>query len=460
MPDEQKQLLQQIEILLEDGDSPALRRVLKEQRSSDIAEVVELLDNEQRRAVFDVLDKPLSAEVLEKVNEAIRAEIFDFLREDEIKDIVAELDLDDAADLLAELPEEISQKVIISIKPADAVKIRKLMSYSEDSAGGIMDPVVISVPEQTTVSEAISKIRAAEIDEDFYSVYIVDKTGRFLGDVRIRLLLTRPEDTKISDLIDPDTIYVTAEADQEEVKNIFNKNDLIVAPVLDKNHKLIGRITADRIVEVAAEEAAEDIYTMAGTDPDELDDVSVFHAARIRMTWLLPCLIGTAITALVLMFFHGKFSFDLAPVYAAAIAFVPMIAAISGNAGLQTSAIVVCGLATGHLAAQKLNQVFMREVRIALVVALSCGLIGGFICAFLLNYRASETAVEPLRLVFAFATAMFSAIMVATTLGLFLPFLFRRIGIDPAISSGPLVTTANDSISVAIYMTLTLLLVG
>jgi len=474
MPDEQKQLsqqilLQQIEFSLEAGDSEALAQLLNEQRSSNVAEVVELLDNEQRRIVFDVLDKPISAEVFEKVNEAIRAEIFDFLREDEIKDIVAELDLDDAADLLAELPEEISQKVIISIKPADSAKIRKLMSYSEDSAGGIMDPVVISVPENATVAEAVNKIRAAEFDEDFYSVYIVDKTGRFLGDVRLRLLLTSPEHTRISDLIEPDTIYVTANADQEEVKNIFDKNDLIVAPVLDKNHKLIGRITADRIVEVAAEEAAEDIYTMAGTDPDELDDVSVFHAARIRMTWLLPCLIGTAITALVLMFFHGKFSFDLAPLYAAAIAFVPMIAAISGNAGLQTSAIVVCGLATGHLAAQKLNQVFMREVRIALIVALSCGLIGGLVCAFLPQlfgntsdsaYTAPIDFAKHMRIVLAFATGMFSAIMVATTLGLFLPFLFRRIGIDPAISSGPLVTTANDSISVAIYMTLTLLLVA
>ncbi|MHC4571061.1 MAG: magnesium transporter MgtE N-terminal domain-containing protein [Planctomycetota bacterium] len=303
MPDEQKQLLQQIllqqvEIFLEAEGGSGLKSLLAEQRSSDIAEVVELLDNEQRRIIFNVLDKPTSAEVLEKVNEATRAEIFDFLREDEIKDIVAELDLDDAADLLAELPEEISQKVIISIKPADAVKIRKLMTYSEDSAGGIMDPVVISVPGQASVAEAVSKIRAAEIDEDFYSVYIVDKTGRFLGDVRVRLLLIRPEDTKISDLIDPDTVYVTAEADQEEVKNIFNKNNLIVAPVLDSEHKLIGRITADRIIEVAGEEAAEDLYTMAGTDADELDDVSVFHAARVRMTWLLPCLIGTAVTVL------------------------------------------------------------------------------------------------------------------------------------------------------------------
>jgi magnesium transporter len=462
MRDRQKQLLRQIEHSLEASDSQTLGKLLNKQRTSTLAEVAELLDNEQRRIIFNVLKKSISAEVLEKVNEAVRAEIFDLLREDEIKDIVAELDLDDAADLLAELPEEISQKVIISIKPADAAKIRKLMSYSEDSAGGIMDPVVISVPEDASVAEAISKIRAAELDEDFYSVYIVDKTGRFLGDVRIRLLLTKPEDTKIRTLIDPDTIYVTADDDQEVVKNIFDKNDLIVAPVLDNNHKLIGRITADRVIEVAGEEAAEDLYTMAGTDPDELDKVSVFHAARIRMTWLLPALFGTAVTALVLMFFRKKFDFEnLAVIYTAAIAFVPMIAAISGNAGLQTSAIVVCGLAAGNLAARRLSQVFIREVRVALIVALSCGIISGLICAFLPHLLANDgNFTDDFRIVLAFSIGMFSAIMVATTLGLFLPFLFRRVGIDPAISSGPLVTTANDSISVAIYMTLTLLLVG
>ncbi len=455
MLDEQKQLLQQIQVLLEEGEPKALSRLLSEQRASDIAEIVELLDNEQRRTIFDVLDKSVSAEVLEKVDEARRAEIFELLKDDEVKNIVSELDLDDAADLLAELSDAESRELLKSIAPAESAKIKKLMSYSEDSAGGIMDPVLISVPENATVAEAISKIRAAEIDEDFFSVYVVDKTGRFLGDVRIRLLLTSPENTKISSLIDPDTIYVTADADQEEVRNIFSKNDLIVAPVLDKNHKLIGRITADRIIEVAEEEAAEDIYAMAGTDADELDKISVFHAARVRMTWLLPCLIGTGVTALVMMFFEHNNRL----IYVAAVAFVPMIAAISGNAGLQTSAIVVSGLATGHLVALKLSQVFNREVRIALLIALSCGILGGLACAVLLNSKAPSENIAPVRLIFAFGTAMFSAIMVSTTLGLFLPFLFRRIGIDPAISSGPLVTTANDSISVAIYMTLTLLLV-
>ncbi len=452
--DEQKQLLQQIELLLESEDISVLAELLSDQRSSDIAEVVELVDNEQRRAIFDVMEKPTSAEVLEKVDEATRAELFELLKNEELRNLVSELDFDDAADILSELPEEKRIELLESIPSDESAEIIQLLSYSEDSAGGIMDPIVISVSEDATVAEAVNKIRAAEIDEDFYSVYVTNKVGRFLGDVRIRFLLTRPERTKIGDLTDPDTIYVNVGTDQEEVRNVFSKNDLIVVPVLSKNHKLVGRITADRVIEVAEEEAAEDLYTMAGTDPNELDNVSVLHAARVRMTWLLPCLFGTAVTATVMIFFKTHHLV----VFVAAASFAPMIQAISGNAGLQTSAIVVSGLATGHLAALRFSQVFSREVRIALLVALSCGILGGITCTILINSRTAENTVEPVQLVFAFGTAMFSAIMVATTLGLFLPFLFRKIGIDPAISSGPLVTTANDSISVAIYMTLTLLL--
>ncbi len=457
MAEAQKELARKIQQLLESRDADALGRLLAEQRASDIAEIVELVDNEQRRLIFDVLERPTAAEVLEKVNEATRAELFDLLENHEIKAIVAELDHDDAADLLAELPETKRAELLASIPPAESAEIKELMRYSEDSAGGIMDPLVISVPATATVAEAINRIRAAEIDEDFFSVYVVDDQGRFLGHVRVRFLLTRPENTRIADLIEQDAIYVTVDMDQEEVRNIFSKNDLIVVPVLDNQGRLVGRITADRVIEVAEEEAAEDFYTMAGTDPDELDDVSVLHAARVRMTWLLPCLIGTSVTAMVLMFFksHNRF------VFMAAAAFAPMIAAISGNAGLQTSAIVVSGLATGHLAALRLGQVFSREVRIAVVVALCCGLVGGLLCAFLpqLLGGGAIADVHHTRVVFAFGMGMFSAIMVSTTLGLFLPFLFRGIGIDPAISSGPLVTTANDSISVAIFMTLTLLLI-
>ncbi len=374
----------------------------------------------------------------------------------EIQGIFSELDYDDAADLLAEMPEEPAEKIIVSLNGADAFAIRRLMRYSPDSAGGIMDPVVISVPADATIAETINKIRAAEIDEDFYFIYVVDPDGRFLGQVRLRLLLTRPEIARVGELIDPDPMYVTTDMDQEEVRNIFSKNDLIVVPVLDQERRLAGRITADRVIEVAEEEAAEDLYTMAGTDPDELESFSALHAARIRMTWLLPALVGTGITATILTVFKSHNP----AIYVAAVAFAPMIAAISGNAGLQTSAIVVSGLATGHLAALRLATVFSREVRIAALVALSCAVVGATACGILIHTRTPAEVLRPIRLVFAFGTAMFAAIMVATTLGLLLPFLFRKLGIDPAISSGPLVTTANDSISVAIYMTLAILLAG
>ena len=217
--------MEQIAVLLEAGDNSALSQLVAHQRSSDIAEVVELLDNEHKRTIFDVLNKSVSAEVLEKVDEATRAELFDLLENNELKIIISELDPDDAADLLAELPQQQRQQLLASITPDESAQIEKLMSYSEDSAGGIMDPVVIAVSADATVAQAISKIRAAEIDEDFFSVYVIDKSSRFLGDVRIRLLLTSPENTQINTLIDPDTIYVTADADQEQVRNIWAKSE-------------------------------------------------------------------------------------------------------------------------------------------------------------------------------------------------------------------------------------------
>ncbi len=494
--DRQEKLFTQVESLLDSQDRKQLARVLSEQRSSEIAEIVELLDSDHQRMIFDVLDKSIAAEVLERVDEATRSELFEVLKDNELIELISELDPDDAADVLAELDHEESREVLNRLDLEDAEQIKELMDYSEDSAGGIMDPVVLSVTEDATVSQAIEKIRQAEIEEDFYSVFVVDKHNHFLGDIRIRLLITSSADTKIHDLINTDTLYVNSDTDQEEIRNLFKKNELIVVPVLDKQHRLVGRITADRIIEVAEEEAAEDVFAMAGTDPSELETFSPIRAARIRLTWLFPCLLGTAVTAFVGFFFRNIFyEADRFAIFTTAFIFSPMIAAISGNAGLQTSAIVVCGLASGNLAALRLGQVFSREFRIALLVAIACGIMGGVISGFLPGFfgaagasqstqdkaltenmptadpaGAPESSFSPfaqlppldpikqIEIAIAFGIAMFSAIMVSTTLGLFLPFSFRGIGLDPAISSGPLVTTANDSISVAIYLTLTMIL--
>ena len=467
MADEQKKLYDQIEQLLDLESHQTLVELLEQCRSSEIAEIVELLDNDHRKLILDSLDRETAVEVIIKIDEATRHEIFEILDDKEINLLIEEMDHDDAADIIAELPETKQNEVLGQISKDDAHQIKDLMSYPEDSAGGIMDPVLINVCQDATIKEAINNLQKAEVDEDFFTIFVTDKQGKFIGDVRIRSLLTRAETTKIADLVEKDAIYVTTDTDQEEVRNTFKKNDLIVVPVLDENHRLVGRITADIIIEVAEEEAAEDIYAMAGTDAAELESFSVIHAARVRMTWLLPCLAGTAITAMVALLYKNIFTQgDHFPIWAVAMAFAPMVAAISGNAGLQTAAIVICGLATGDLAALRISQVFAREVRIAFLVAICCGLVGALICASipaLMDGHINDVsepipASDHVRIVCAFAMAMFTAIMVATTLGLFLPFLFRRIGIDPAISSGPLVTTANDSISVAIYLTLTFIL--
>lgn len=464
MAEQSKQLYQKIKQLLDKSQRDELKIVFADMWESEIAEVVELLDDDEQKIVFDLLDLETAAEVLEKVNEATRSDLFEILEDEKLKNIISELDPEDAADVLAEMEEEDSAEVLEQMEPEESAQIREIMKYSEDSAGGIMDLDVISITENQTVSEAVEKIRQADIDEDFYSVFVVNSQEQFLGIVRIRHLITARADTQIKQFVDTDTIYVNVDTDQEEIRNIFSKNDLIVVPVIDENNILVGRITADRVIEVAEEEAAEDIYTMAGTDADELDDPSIIRAARIRMTWLLPCLLGTGFTAIVVLFFKGLYNTDqVLYIYTIAMAFVPMIAAISGNAGLQTSAIVVSGLAAGHLVDLRISKVFAREVRVAFFVAIMCGIVGGVICGALSNIiDSSETVVkgiELLRVSSAFTVAMFASIMVATTLGLFLPFAFKKVGIDPAISSGPLVTTANDSISVAIYLTLTLILI-
>lgn len=483
MAEKRKLLLKKIEQLLEEGDKGRLRSLLDAEHNSDIAEIVELLHPDKSRIVLDCMDKPEAADVFEKVDEATRAELFEVFDDDELVDLISELDPDDAADVLAELDKEESQEVLESLDREDAAAIKDLMVYSEDSAGGIMEPSVLSVTEDALVNEAIERIRQAEIDEDFYTIFVTDKFGRFLGEVRIRHLITCRSDRHIRDLIDTDVVTVNVNDDQEAVFNLFKRHELIVAPVLDDQGRLVGRITADRILAVAEEEAAEDRYAMAGTDAAELENYSIINAARVRMTWLLPCLAGTAVTAFFGFYFKHWFDMsDRLYIFTVAILFSPMIAAISGNAGLQTSAIVISGLATGSLAGLQLRQVFAREVRIAVLVAMCCGVIGGLICGLLPSFfdniaatptdgpqaaiteaasrvaLPSLTSLEQFKIAAAFSIAMFSAIMVSTTIGLSLPFLFRKIGIDPAISSGPLVTTANDSISVVIYLSLTMLL--
>jgi len=454
-----KQLLDRIEHLIAKQDFEELRTLLNESRSSDVAEVVEVLDEIARQILFDLLDPRDAGEVLEKIDEATRSEVVEDLTSDELTDIVATLPPDEAADMVADLSEEQSEQVLDHIPKAESDQIEKLLTYDEESAGGIMTPDVLKVNVRDDIAEAIERIRRADPEEDFYYVFVVDDKGIFKGAVHIQTLLRRSPDTIIASILDNELPTVGVNADQEEIANTFRKNDLIVMPVVDDAGKLVGRITVDDVVDVMEEEAEEDALMMAGTHPAELDTLNPFRAASVRLPWLLTCLASSMFSAIVLLaLFKPHFS---GPQWFSIFMFLPAIAAIGGNSGLQTSAVVVRGLATGDLAALAFGQVFLRESRVAVIVAGFCAIFAGVAAGAWLTVHPGELAADQApKLGLSVGLAMFCGIMLSTTLGFLLPFLFRRIGIDPAISSGPLVTTLNDALGILTYFSLAFLLLN
>ena len=454
-----KQLLERIEQLIEEKDFQELRQLLADSRSSDVAEVVEVVDEIARQILFDLLDPDDAGEVLEKIDDATRSEVVEEMSSDELTDIVATLPPDEAADVIADFSAEQTEEVLDQIPKADADQIEKLLTYDEESAGGLMNPELVRVRIEDTVRDAIHNYRQSDPEEEFYFVFVVDNGGTYKGAVSLPDLLRHSRRIPIAEVLEKDIPTVNVRADQEEIANTFRKNDLIVMPVVDEKGVLLGRITVDDIVDVIEEEAEEDALLMAGTHPSELDSANIVRAALIRLPWLLTCMsIAMAGGIFLVSLFEPRFDETL---FACITMFLPAMLAMGGNSGLQTSTIVVRGLATGDLAALDFLQVFLREARVALIVALVCAVCAGILAGIMLSVFVGDLDIAKARMMgLAIGMAMFCGIMLSTTLGLFLPFLFRRLGIDPAISSGPLVTTSNDVLGCLTYFSLALLLLN
>ena len=474
---QRRELQEQIKILLEAKDTTTLQLVLADTRSADVAEIVETLPEDQRQILLELLEPEEAGQVLEKIDEVTRNEVMEVLDSNTLSRIVATLPPDEAADVIAEVDQETTEKILRHIDEEESADIARLLTYDEESAGGIMTTELIQAPYSGTIRDAIHALRQSDPEGDFYVVFIVDQDGTYKGVITTQALLRHRRSTPVADVLDADVPAVDITADQEQIAQTFRKNDLIVAPVVGPNNVLMGRITADDIVDVMEEEAEEDALVMAGTRPEELETRRPLQAAAVRLPWLLTCMIGALFSTLV---FYPLFQpwFQVAD-FIVLLMFVPAIAAMGGNSGMQTSTVVVRGLATGDLVALQFAQVFLRELRVASIVALACGLLAGAVAFVWLSYLplgdqsvhaeptathlSDETVTEPFNrakapvMALAVATAMFTAILLSTLLGLCLPFLFRRIGIDPAISSGPLVTTTNDIVSFVTYFALGLL---
>ncbi|MFQ5413526.1 MAG: magnesium transporter [Phycisphaerae bacterium] len=434
-------------------DDSALAAALADVRAADIAGCFELLSEADRSRILYALPARTTAEIVVLLADAIRGDVVEELGTKSLTELVSELPPDDAADMLGDMPEDEAGEILEHMVAAKSEPIEELLEYDKTTAGGIMTPEVVAIPASLTVADAVEYVRRATQNDELHEVYIVDDDKRPIGTVALRRLVTGAPHTVLRDISEPDPVVVLASDDQETVVQIIRKYDASEAGVVDSAGRLIGRITHDDLLDVADEEAEEDILRMAGTDPAELDTTSALRAAIVRLTWLLPCIAGTLVSATSLAV--GQRHFDVA-LFATLALFIPMIGATAGNAGIQISTVIVRGFATGEYSFTKLRLVIPREGRVALALAPVCGLTAWVLVSvafpFFVWLNGPGQYAAPYRVAYAVGLAMTVAILVAACLGVALPFTFRKIGVDPAISSGPIVTTTNDAVCVTIYM--------
>ena len=471
MPTDIRELYGKVRNALDADDMSILSETLADIHVADIAEIYESLDEERRSRLLFALPARVTAELVTELDDAERGEVVEEMDAAELTELTSQMEPDDAADVLGDLPEAQRDEILEKIEDDQADKIKELLTYPEDSAGGIMTTDFLALTADATVGEAIREIRTSDIRENLNNIYVADEAGKLTGMLPLRRLVVNEKYHRLGDICTADPVSVHVTDDQEQVIHVISKYDFVSVPVIDDESVLVGIVTHDDIMDVYEEEADEDIYRMAGLDASEFETPSIVRAATIRFSWLVPCIASMAITAAVMMLSQGWF--DRMAVYTALIIFVPMIGAIGGNCGIQISTVIVRGLASGELASSRFVHAFKRESRIALVMAPACGVAAWGICQLGLpmirhfshgpasNGKAMLAANDPAinRIALAVGIGMTCAILIAAFLGMILPFVFRRIKVDPAIASGPIVTTANDIISVSIFLGLASLIV-
>ncbi|MCK5678359.1 MAG: magnesium transporter [Flavobacteriaceae bacterium] len=432
------ELIEQVKFLIQQKDDTALLEILGEEHHADIAELLDDFNLDEATYIIKLLDSELTSDILMEIDEDIREKILKTLSVKEIAEEIEELDTDDAADIISELPEERQERVISEIEDEEHVKdIVELLKYDENSAGGLMAKELVKVYENWNVLKCVREMRAqAENVTRVHSIYVVDEDEKLKGRLSLKDLLVTSTKTPILEIYIPKVDSVNVHDKAEDVALIMQKYDLEAIPVVDDENRLQGRITIDDIVDVIKEEAEKDYQMAAGiTDDVEADD-SIWDHTRARLPWLFLGLIG-GIGAAAIM---GNFE-DMISKHAILFFFTPLIAAMAGNVGVQSSAIIVQGLANNDLKGSISNR---------LVKEFSLAILNGFVLSILLfvftwfwhgNILTSS----------AISISLFAVIILAGIIGTFIPLFLDKQGIDPAIATGPFITTSNDIFGILIY---------
>jgi magnesium transporter len=434
-------LLDSIRSRIEEKAYPDLERLITEIHPADIADLLEHLEDDERLSVFKLLTPEVAGEVLIEASPPIQESLTSELDDQTIAHILNELDSDDATDIVSDLPRERAQTIIGLVQPEVSEELQKLLGYKTDTAGGRMALEFVSVNANSTIGEAIENIREKREEvENLYYVWVVDDFGKLVGLVSIKYLVLEPQDRKIKDIMNPDVISVDVGADQEDVARIVKQYDLTHIPVVNGQHRLIGRITHDDIIDVIEEEANEDISLMAGVLDQEIAEESALKISRARLPWLLVGLLGGLLSAMVINHFHGSIEKILALSF-----FIPVIMAMGGSTGTQAATVVIRGLATGDISMAHTGRRLLVELWTALINGVLCGVLLGLVVAFWLS---------DLQLGLGVCISLIIVILFSGSYGAFVPLLLRKLNIDPALAAGPFITTSNDILGLLIYLSI------
>jgi magnesium transporter len=420
-----------------------LKSVFEPLKPVEIANILLQLKLKHQLVVLENLEREISSEVLNNLQDSpsILGDIVKQLSPDRLSDAIEDMPQDDAADFVGLLDDDDADALLERLPEKDREELTYLLQYDEESAGGLMTPYVVAIRKNQTVAAAVKEIQKfikKEGFELFYTAYVVDEYDHLIGTIGTTELLLAERNTLIENLMNPEVVAVDQDLDQEEVARIAKEYDLVVVPVIDKHLRLIGRVTLDDLVDVIVEEHNEDLGHIAGTGDEEVTETSVLRASGDRLPWLLVGLLGGFLTAIVMSYYENALVSLPDVTY-----FIPLVAALGGSIGIQSSSIVVRGLATGAIQTTDMLVRLWKELRVAV--------LNGIVCSFILT-GMSYYLTHDLSRALTSGLSLLIVVCFAATVGSTIPIILKRMNIDPALATGPFITTTSDIIGIAIYL--------
>jgi magnesium transporter len=440
--DRNKILVDSIKRLLRRDALHNLRKIVEKTHAADLSRVFDFLTLPDQHKLFQMIpDTEQKGVLFSEMEEDTFLEFAEGLELAEIVSILESMPNDDVADIIGRLPDEKSDEILQLMEKEDSEEVEGLLRYEDDTAGGIMVPDFIALREDITAGEAITSLQKEhqDVEMPFY-LYVVNEYDNLVGVISLRQLVVVPPQTPLKAFMTTDVFSVQTDMDQEEVARIVARYDILAVPVVDETNKLVGIVTVDDVIDIFRREATEDILKMAGVGEEFVETKSVLKSTRIRFPWLFASCIG----GIIAFFVIGSFEETLKQ-FAFLAAFIPVIMGMGGNIGTQSSTIVVRGLATGRININELWSVVFKELTIGIILGLTYGMLIGVV---------AQLAFGRMALAISVCCAVFSSMAVAALVGSLVPMAFAKINIDPAVATGPFVTTSIDIISVFCYFTI------